>query len=51
MGPAVHAFVQGVLKGEEIPMEAAGALLGLIPKEAKSCSIRVSVPSASTMSV
>lgn len=40
IGPAVFAFVNGVFKGEEIPMEATEALLVLIPKEENPASIR-----------
>lgn len=34
-GPTLNSFVQWVLKGEEVPLEATKALLVLIPKEDK----------------
>lgn len=35
-GKAVYSFVQNILEGDEIPSEAAKAMLVLIPKEGKA---------------
>lgn len=39
-GTAVHAFVEGKLKGEEVKEDEGEALLVLVPKEQKPCSIK-----------
>lgn len=39
-GQALHQFTQEVLRGEEIPLEAAEALLVQIPKEKRPSTIR-----------
>lgn len=39
-GPAVYGFVSEIMQGGEIPVEAAEALLVLIPKEMKPSSMR-----------